>query len=237
MRELIPGVGFCLMVATMLHSIASGNLLPAWVKVACVDINPATVTKLMDRGSTQTVGVVTDAEPFLRALGERTGKERLTIKRPVLTLPLNHHFPMTAGLASSPIAGACPRRAGAAEPLVGLVALRGRGSGRCRANHRREFAEAVFPVPLLVAVLLRLDEHIAVGGESAGEMSPHTRHRPLRNSGGGRKSPPAQNGLGSDLVDVLPPWPAGAHEAPFEFIVRDANAFGHFQHRSTSESG
>ncbi len=68
MRELIHGVGFCLMMATALHAIATGNLLPAWVKVACVDINPATVTKLMDRGSHQTVGVVTDAEPFLRAL-------------------------------------------------------------------------------------------------------------------------------------------------------------------------
>ena len=53
---------------TALHAIATGNLLPAWVKVACVDINPATVTKLTDRGSVQTVGVVTDAEPFLRAL-------------------------------------------------------------------------------------------------------------------------------------------------------------------------
>jgi lysine-ketoglutarate reductase/saccharopine dehydrogenase-like protein (TIGR00300 family) len=68
MREHIRGVGFCLMVATMLHSIATGNLLPAWVKVACVDINPATVTKLADRGSHQTVGIVTDAEPFVRAL-------------------------------------------------------------------------------------------------------------------------------------------------------------------------
>jgi lysine-ketoglutarate reductase/saccharopine dehydrogenase-like protein (TIGR00300 family) len=68
MREHIRGVGFCLMVATMLHSIAVGNLLPAWVRVACVDINPATVTKLMDRGSIQTVGVVTDAEPFIRAV-------------------------------------------------------------------------------------------------------------------------------------------------------------------------
>ncbi len=68
MRRLIPGVGFCLMVATTLHSIAVGNLLPAWVKVACVDISPATVTKLMDRGSTQTVGIVSDAEPFIRAL-------------------------------------------------------------------------------------------------------------------------------------------------------------------------
>lgn len=68
MRELIHGVGFALMMATALHAIATGNLLPAWVRVACVDINPATVTKLTDRGSIQTVGVVTDAEPFLRAL-------------------------------------------------------------------------------------------------------------------------------------------------------------------------
>jgi lysine-ketoglutarate reductase/saccharopine dehydrogenase-like protein (TIGR00300 family) len=68
MRELVRGVGFALMVATMLHSFATGNLLPAWVKVACVDINPATVTKLADRGSIQTVGIVTDAEPFLRSL-------------------------------------------------------------------------------------------------------------------------------------------------------------------------
>lgn len=73
MREMIHGVGFCLMVATMLHSIATGNLLPAWVRVACVDINPATVTKLTDRGSIQTVGVVTDAEPFLRALVAELG--------------------------------------------------------------------------------------------------------------------------------------------------------------------
>ena len=68
MRAHIPGTGFCLMVATTLHSIAVGNLLPAWVKVACVDISPATVTKLMDRGSTQTVGIVSDAETFIRAL-------------------------------------------------------------------------------------------------------------------------------------------------------------------------
>jgi lysine-ketoglutarate reductase/saccharopine dehydrogenase-like protein (TIGR00300 family) len=68
MREQIHGVGFALMMATALHAIATGNLLPAWVKVACVDINPATVTKLADRGSHQTVGIVTDAEPFLRAL-------------------------------------------------------------------------------------------------------------------------------------------------------------------------
>jgi lysine-ketoglutarate reductase/saccharopine dehydrogenase-like protein (TIGR00300 family) len=68
MRERIHGVTFCLMIATTLHSIAVGNLLPAWVKVVCVDINPSTVIKLSDRGSFQTVGLVTDVEPFLRAL-------------------------------------------------------------------------------------------------------------------------------------------------------------------------
>jgi lysine-ketoglutarate reductase/saccharopine dehydrogenase-like protein (TIGR00300 family) len=68
MRELSRDVTFCLMIATTLHSIAVGNLLPAWVKVACVDINPSTVIKLADRGSFQTVGIVTDVEPFLREL-------------------------------------------------------------------------------------------------------------------------------------------------------------------------
>jgi lysine-ketoglutarate reductase/saccharopine dehydrogenase-like protein (TIGR00300 family) len=68
MRELSQGVTFCLMIATTLHSIAVGNLLSARVKVVCVDINPATVTKLADRGTFQTVGLVTDAEPFLRIL-------------------------------------------------------------------------------------------------------------------------------------------------------------------------
>ncbi len=68
MREQLRDVSFCLMVATTLHSIAVGNLLPAWVKVVCVDINPSTVIKLADRGSFQTVGLVTDVEPFLRAL-------------------------------------------------------------------------------------------------------------------------------------------------------------------------
>lgn len=68
MRERIQDVSFCLMIATTLHSIAVGNLLPASVKVVCVDINPSTVIKLNDRGSFQTVGLVTDVEPFLRSL-------------------------------------------------------------------------------------------------------------------------------------------------------------------------
>ncbi len=50
--------------ASALHAIATSNLLPAWVKVTCVDINPATVTKLADRGSHQTVGIVTDRSRF-----------------------------------------------------------------------------------------------------------------------------------------------------------------------------
>lgn len=68
MRSGVRDVTFCLMVATMLHSVAVGNLLPAWVKVVCVDINPSTVIKLADRGSFQTVGLVTDVEPFFRSL-------------------------------------------------------------------------------------------------------------------------------------------------------------------------
>ncbi len=68
MREAIRDVGFVLMVATALHSIAVGNLLPAWVPVVCVDISPAVLTKLADRGSFQRVGLVTDVEPFFREL-------------------------------------------------------------------------------------------------------------------------------------------------------------------------
>lgn len=68
MRRLIKGVGVTLMLATTLHSVAVGNLLPASARTICVDINPATVTKLADRGSFQALGVVTDAESFLREL-------------------------------------------------------------------------------------------------------------------------------------------------------------------------
>jgi lysine-ketoglutarate reductase/saccharopine dehydrogenase-like protein (TIGR00300 family) len=68
MRAQLAGVGFCVMVATMLHSIATGNLLPASVPLVCVDINPATVTKLADRGSAQAIGIVTDTGLFLEQL-------------------------------------------------------------------------------------------------------------------------------------------------------------------------
>lgn len=63
-----PGVRLALMLSTMLHSIATGNLLPASVRTVCVDINPAVVTKLADRGSWQSIGLVTDVESFLREL-------------------------------------------------------------------------------------------------------------------------------------------------------------------------
>ena len=68
MRAELPGVGFAIMVATMLHSVATGNLLPASIPLVCVDINPATVTKLADRGSTQAQGIVTDIGLFLEQL-------------------------------------------------------------------------------------------------------------------------------------------------------------------------
>ena len=61
-------VKIAIMISTMLHYIATGNVLPADVKTVCVDINPATVTKLADRGSHQALGLVTDVESFLREL-------------------------------------------------------------------------------------------------------------------------------------------------------------------------
>jgi lysine-ketoglutarate reductase/saccharopine dehydrogenase-like protein (TIGR00300 family) len=68
MREKSRGISLALMMATTLHAIATGNLLPASVKTVCVDINPAVVTKLTDRGTFQALGLVTDVEPFLREL-------------------------------------------------------------------------------------------------------------------------------------------------------------------------
>lgn len=68
MRAQLPGVGFALMISTMLHAIATGNILPASIPLVCVDINPATVTKLSDRGSAQAEGVVTDVGLFLEQL-------------------------------------------------------------------------------------------------------------------------------------------------------------------------
>jgi lysine-ketoglutarate reductase/saccharopine dehydrogenase-like protein (TIGR00300 family) len=68
MRSYAQNAGACLMLSTMLHSIATGNMLPASTTTVCVDINPAVVTKLADRGSWQTVGIVTDVGLFLEHL-------------------------------------------------------------------------------------------------------------------------------------------------------------------------
>lgn len=70
MRYYCQKVDMCLMVSTMLHSIATGNMLSARVKSICIDINPSTVTKLADRGSAQVMGVVTDIGAFLPVLYE-----------------------------------------------------------------------------------------------------------------------------------------------------------------------
>jgi lysine-ketoglutarate reductase/saccharopine dehydrogenase-like protein (TIGR00300 family) len=69
--KALAGVEVVVMLSSMLHSIGVGNMLPSWVKVICVDINPAVVTKLSDRGSTQTIGIVTDVGLFLHQLAER----------------------------------------------------------------------------------------------------------------------------------------------------------------------
>ncbi len=68
MHAKLEGVTMAVMMGTMLHSIAVGNLLPSTVRTICIDINPGVVTKLADRGSFQAVGLVTDLEPFLREL-------------------------------------------------------------------------------------------------------------------------------------------------------------------------
>ena len=70
MRQALKGVEMAILVASMLHAIATGNLLPATVRTVVVDINPSVVTKLADRGSFQAAGLITDAELFLRELAE-----------------------------------------------------------------------------------------------------------------------------------------------------------------------
>src|ERR1700680_4773078 len=66
--EQLKGAGLVLCLGSMLHSIATGNMLPSWVKIVCVDINPAVATKVSDRGTGQAVGVVTDVGLFLDLL-------------------------------------------------------------------------------------------------------------------------------------------------------------------------
>lgn len=66
----IVGAQMVICLSSMLHSIGVGNMTPSWVKMVCVDINPAVVTKLSDRGSQQTVGIVTDVGTFLNLLAQ-----------------------------------------------------------------------------------------------------------------------------------------------------------------------
>ena len=73
MRTALPGVGLALLVASTLHAVATGNILPATVPTVCVDINPAVPTKLSDRGSFQAVGLVMDSSSFLRELARELG--------------------------------------------------------------------------------------------------------------------------------------------------------------------
>jgi lysine-ketoglutarate reductase/saccharopine dehydrogenase-like protein (TIGR00300 family) len=68
--EQLKGAGLVLCLGSMLHSIATGNMLPSWVKIVCVDINPAVATKVSDRGTGQAVGVVADVGMFLDLLAK-----------------------------------------------------------------------------------------------------------------------------------------------------------------------
>jgi len=83
LRDIIWGadgddlIGYCIVVGTMLHGIATGNCLPASVPLVCVDINQATVTKLMDRGSFQSLGIITDVGLFIRELAEQLAPDEL----------------------------------------------------------------------------------------------------------------------------------------------------------------
>jgi lysine-ketoglutarate reductase/saccharopine dehydrogenase-like protein (TIGR00300 family) len=72
----LADAGLVIILSTMLHGIGVGNMLPAWVPVACVDINPAVVTKLADRGSSQTIGLVTDVGLFLHQLAQQLVDDR-----------------------------------------------------------------------------------------------------------------------------------------------------------------
>ena len=67
-QEQLRGAGLVLCLGSMLHSIAVGNMCPSWVKIICIDINPAVATKVSDRGTGQAIGVITDVGLFLDLL-------------------------------------------------------------------------------------------------------------------------------------------------------------------------
>ena len=74
---LLKAAGLVICLGSMLHSIATGNMLPSWVKIVCVDINPAVATKVSDRGTGQAVGVVTDVGLFLTLLSQELAAKQL----------------------------------------------------------------------------------------------------------------------------------------------------------------
>jgi lysine-ketoglutarate reductase/saccharopine dehydrogenase-like protein (TIGR00300 family) len=79
--EQLKNAGLVLCLGSMLHSIAVGNMLPSWVKIVCVDINPAVATKVSDRGTGQAIGVVTDVGQFLGLLAAELRREAAETRR------------------------------------------------------------------------------------------------------------------------------------------------------------
>jgi len=88
--EALKDIKMVVMLSTMLHSIGVGNMLPSHVKVVCVDINPAVVTKLSDRGSSQTVGIVTDVGLFLHQLSTQLGLNKTNDEQTVQHLHVSN---------------------------------------------------------------------------------------------------------------------------------------------------
>ena len=75
-KKILKDASMVVMISTMLHSIATGNMLPANVKVIVVDINQPTVTKLMDRGTWQALGIVSDVGAFLPMVVQQIRKKK-----------------------------------------------------------------------------------------------------------------------------------------------------------------
>jgi lysine-ketoglutarate reductase/saccharopine dehydrogenase-like protein (TIGR00300 family) len=75
--EQLRNAGLVLCLGSMLHSIATGNMLPSWVKIVCVDINPAVATKVSDRGTGQAVGVIADVGLFLDLLSRSLAEQKV----------------------------------------------------------------------------------------------------------------------------------------------------------------
>ena len=91
--EQLKGAGLVLCLGSMLHSIATGNMLPSWVKIVCVDINPAVATKVSDRGTGQAVGVVADVGMFLDLLAKAVTADHETQPIPTNTRAAGHRRP------------------------------------------------------------------------------------------------------------------------------------------------